>query len=127
MTTSNKMSKKIIYIFLLFIIFVIVCIIYTKKMDNYYAKTTEIRRCDSVNIKVTNKLHLSGAYNFNDSLYILSSKMEEPTHLYVSKFFSNLELPFFLRKEANNDTLWLIDKNETYFLVFRKDRDADCN
>ena len=34
-----------------------------------------------------------------------------------------LELPFYLKKEADNDTIWVIDNNETYFWVFRHDRE----
>ena len=94
-----------------------------KRLQNIYNKAVEITRCDSVNIKVTNKFHSHGTYFFNNSFKIRIYKIEQPVSLHVSKLLDKLELPFYLNKDANNDTLWLIDNKETYFGVFRKDRD----
>ena len=110
---------------ILFAVFVIYNIHWDKKWQKYWDKVVEIRRCDSVNLKVTKKLSARGYHHFNDSLYIQTFRMEEPVSLYVFNLYDKLELPFYLKKEADNDTLWLIDNNGTYFLVFRKDRDCD--
>ena len=53
--------------------------------------------------------------------YIFSYKIDDTNLDFLDVY--KLELPFYLKKEANNDTLWIIDSKEMYFWVFRKDRD----
>ena len=119
-------TPKAILLFLLYVVFLFV--IFTNYLDKrwqkYYEKTVEIRRTDSVNLKVINTLRNRNYLYFNDSLYIVSYKIELPNLRFLD--IDKLELPFYLKKNADNDTLWIIDNKETYFGVFRKDRDVDC-
>jgi len=122
MTAAQK--KHIIFLLTILSIGIAITNIINKKMQNYFDKTVEITRCDGVNIKVTSNLRYHGYYYFNDTLYIRASRIEK--HSYLYQLYDKLELPFYLKKEANNDTLWIIDNKETSFFVFRKDRGIDC-
>ena len=106
---------------------VVIAVITDKKFSNIiqkkYDKAVEITRADSLNLKVINYWSNRGTYFFNDSLMIDVGKIEKPEGLYTYELFGKLELPFYLKKAANNDTIWVIDKNDTYFVVFREDRE----
>ena len=125
-TTLKKsfLNSYTIFLFVVLSIGIVLSVIYSYRMQNYHDKTVEIRICDSVNIEVINTWRNHGLYYFNDSLYISSSKIEEPVSLYLYNLFYKFELPFYLKKNADNDTIWIIDNNETYFWVFSKDLDC---
>ena len=124
-TKSRKATLiSALFVFFLFVLFIIIVKEQDKKWQEYYDKTFEIRHADSVTLKVTKLLQNGNALFFNDSLCILSHKINKPNLGFLDVY--KLERPFYLKKEANNDTLWLIDNKETYFWVFRKDRDVDC-
>ena len=122
--TKSRKANLISALFVIFllVLFVITSIEQDKKWQKYYDKIVEIRRTDSVALKVTNLLQNGSALFFNDSLCILSYKMNQTDLIF--RDIHKLELPFYFKKAADNDTIWITDnKNETYFWVFRKDRD----
>ena len=103
------------------VIAAIVITINTRKLNQYYDSIVGIRQEDSLSLKVTN-VWVNGGYLFlNDSLFIWGSKVDEPNIKIIEIY--EIGLPFYLRKAANNDTVWIINNKETYFFVFRKDKD----
>ena len=106
-----------------FVISIIFCFFFIRKEHHYYEKTVDLRREDSIKMEVTKSIVNHGIITFNDSLNIASYMVEEP-NLKVM-YFSELEEPFFLIKEANNDTIWLMNSNNTYFFVFKKDKGSN--
>ena len=115
---------KRIFIVGFLIIFVLaiaatVIIINTRKLNHYYDATVGIRQEDSLSLKVTN-VWVNGGYLFlNDSLFIWGSEVDEPNIKVIEIY--EVGLPFYLRKAAKNDTVWIINNKETFFFVFRKD------
>jgi hypothetical protein len=119
--------KRIFFIGLLIFIFMVVAgiviITNTRKLNHYYDKTVEIRQEDSLNLKITNVWLNRGYLFLNDSLYIWGSKIDEPNLQLIDIY--ELGLPFYLKKAANNDTVWVINFKKTYFFVFRKDKGSN--
>lgn len=98
----------------------IVIITNTRKLNHYYDKTVEIRQEDSLNLKVMDVWLNRGYLFLNDSLYIWGSKIGEPNLRLIDIY--ELGLPFYIKKAADNDTVWIRNYKETYFFVFRKDK-----
>ncbi|MBP5708759.1 MAG: hypothetical protein J6W61_03230 [Bacteroidales bacterium] len=106
---------------IILVIFVIACFNYTKKTRQYYEKTAEIKKEDSINLEVIKTWEAHGYLTFNDSLTIVSHMIEQPNLQLM--FVYEIGLPFFLIKEANNDTIWLMNSDNTYFFVFKKGKE----
>ena len=113
--------KRIFFIGFLVLLFLmvagIVIITNTRKLNHYYDKTVEIRQEDSLNLKVIDVWLDRGYLFLNDSLYIWGSKIGEPNLRLIDIY--ELGLPFYIKKAADNDTVWIRNYKETYFLVFR--------
>ena len=110
---------SIIYAIILFVVGFWINNEMEKEMIIYWDKMVEIKQEDSVNIKVMTKYSTRGYYCFNDSLFIIGAKIDKPVSLYFDKIYDKLGLPFYLKKDANNDTIWLIDYKAKQFVVFR--------
>jgi len=100
-----------------------------KKAEEYWNKTVEIRRWDSLNLKLEKSpFNNRGVYIINDSLYLVGYKLNS-RNLDILKISTlirkqELELPFNFKKEADNDTIWITDnRNKVHFWVFRAERD----
>ena len=123
----NQKSQTRNFFMVFFLIFAIPFMYFlvkqNKRMQEYHDKTVEIKRADSLNLKVTNRWSNRGFHYFNDSLRIIG-RVKTPADLPLYKIFERLELPFYLMKEADNDTLRVTDNKEIYFWVFRKDKDC---
>ena len=121
-TKSEKIKflHPLVYLFF-FVVFVVVCILESKRWDKYIAKTVEIRQEDSVSTEIINIWIVGGYAYFNDSLKIRDYKVNRPNLGF--RDIQELEVPFYLKKEANNDTIWIIDNKETYFWVLIHDRE----
>jgi len=125
-TKLPKTPKQILLYVVVFLFFLAFAVItdnkFNKIFQEQYDKAVEITRADSVNLMVTNTWSNRGFSSFNDSLYILSFKMNQPNLKIIDRH--KLKRPFYLKKNANNDTIWVIgNKKERYFWVFRKDSD----
>lgn len=104
-----------------FVAFIIACYIYTKKVDQHFAKMIEIKREDNINIQVTHTWEDHGVVFFNDSLYTSSSKIIY-THALQMYDIDKLELPFYLRKDADNDTMWFADSNMSFCFILKEEQ-----
>lgn len=96
-----------------------VIIINTRKLNNYYDKVVEIGQEDSLSLKVTDVWVNGGYLYLNDSLYIWGSKVDEP-NIKVLEIYE-IGLPFYLKKTAKSDTLWIKSNKGEYFFILRKD------
>jgi len=93
------------------------------------SKRVEVRRWDSLNIKLTESPFNNGGVSIlNDTLFLLSYKLND-RNLDILKIYTlirkrELELPFYFKKAADNDTIWITDnRNQVFFWLFLKDRD----
>jgi len=117
--TEISPGKRIISILstiLLFsVVFAVIIIMDTRRMQNYYNNTTEITYKDSIDL-IVNNVWLNHDYlYFNDKYYLFGSRVIQTS----IDFFDIMELktPFTIRKSSFSDTLILLHAQNKYLLI----------
>jgi len=117
--TEISPRKRIISILstiLLFsVVFAVIIIMDTRRMQNYYNNTTEITYKDSIDL-IVNNVWLNHDYlYFNDKYYLFGSRVIQTS----IDFFDIMELttPFAIRKSSFSDTLIMQNAQNKYLLI----------
>jgi len=117
--TEISPGKRIISILstiLLFsVVFAVIIIMDTRRMQNYYNNTTEITYKDSIDL-IVNNVWLNHDYlYFNDKYYLFGSRVIQTS----IDFFDIMELttPFAIRKSSFSDTLIMQNAQNKYLLI----------
>jgi hypothetical protein len=88
-----------------------------KRLNSYYDKTIEIKNEDSLNLKVKN-VWINGGYVYlNDSLDFKGDVLKSNIEI---RDLLDLDLPVYLSKAAQNDTIWIKSNIKTFYFVLRK-------
>jgi hypothetical protein len=92
-----------------------------KHVNKYWGDQSKISISDSLYLKIIETKYLRGYLSFNRLYYIEEGNFTKRS-LDLWKV-TEFELPFYVKKAANNDTLWIISDKERCFFIFRKDTD----
>jgi len=117
--TEISPRKRIISILsaiLLFsVVFAVIIIKDTRRMQNYYNNTTEIIYKDSIDLIVKNVWLNHDYLYFNDKYYLFGSRVIQTS----IDFFDIMELttPFAIRKSSFSDTLIMQNAQNKYLLI----------
>jgi len=113
------MKKNIVIISIVLLVltaFISLIVIDTKNIRKYWNNQMEIKKTDSINTNVNETRYLRGYLSFNRELFIDIGNVDEPN--ITSWKVTELELPFTLKKEANNDTIYIYTDDAVYYFVF---------
>ena len=114
--SPKKRIISILSTILLFsVVFAVIIIKDTRRMQNYYNTTTEITYKDSIDL-IVNNVWLNHDYlYFNDKYYLFGSRVIQTS----IDFFDIMELttPFTIRKNSFSDTLILQNAQNKYLLI----------
>jgi hypothetical protein len=114
----NKISKIMVVIFL--ILFAIAIFIENYRASKQYEILTPILRCDSLDIIVDHYIDIHGTIIFNKKYSANGYEFENPSKEIIRLL--DIDYPFKLKKEAENDTIFVIKGVDTLLnLTFRKD------
>jgi len=117
--TEISPKKRIIFILssiLVFsVVFAVIIIKDTRRMQNYYNNTTEITYKDSIDL-IVNNVWLNHDYlYFNDKYYLLGSRVIQTSIDFID--IMELSTPFTIRKSSFSDTLILQHTRNKYLLI----------
>jgi len=114
--SPKKRIISILSAILLFsVVFAVIIIKDTRRMQNYYNNTTEIIYKDSIDLIVKNVWLNHDYLYFNDKYYLFGSRVIQTS----IDFFDIMELttPFTIRKSSFSDTIILQHAQNKYLLI----------
>ncbi len=114
--SPKKRIISIISAILLFsVVFAVIIIKDTRRMQNYYNNTTEITHKDSIDLIVNNVWVNHDYLYFNDKYYLFGSRVIQTS----IDFYDIMELttPFTITKSSFSDTIILQQAQNKYLLI----------
>jgi hypothetical protein len=120
MSPKRRILSIIFLVVTFSIAFLIVIVLSTKKMNDYFKRTSEITYKDRLDLRVEKTWFNRGYLFFNDKYYLFSPKVIQLNIDFLQ--INDLETPLNLKKISSSDTIRLFQNDSTYVLLLKSQR-----